>query len=204
MTGFKKSAAAAAALFASLGFSEAKADQTTCNLIPGFTLLKNRDNAQPSSTSSWQILKRGTLAYELNRQLLNDLFGGYSSGHGGNPPIDCSDIVVGEDFFAFRVGWQRDLIWAAGVERGPSGGVRGLRILQYYAHDYAMALSTSGNELRAVYGREHDLNARFCWNPHGDNRWYHNADHRAGMGPCVSNVWPWEYPTTGEQEVLFD
>jgi|SRR6185437_263567 hypothetical protein len=186
-----------------LGSIEAKADTTTCNLVPGFSLLKLRDNPQPSSTSSWQVLRGGVLAYEINRQELNGIYGGYSTGHGGNPPIDCSDIVVGTDFFAFRLGWQRDLLMAFGVERG-SSGLRGLRILRYFAHDYTMALSTSNNELLAVYGWKHDLQARFCWNPENDNRWWHNADHRAGMGACVSNAWPWEYPITSEQEILFD
>jgi hypothetical protein len=183
----------------------AKAEQTTCNLNPEFSLSKNRDNAQPSSTSSWQILHRGRLVYEINRKELNDIYGGYSSGHGGNPPIDCSNIVIGADFFALRMGWQNDLLMAFGIERGPSG-LRGVRILRYFAHDHEMALSAFNNELYATYGRKRDLEARFCWNPtnKNDNRWWHNADHRAGRGPCVSNIWPWEYPTTSEQEILID
>jgi hypothetical protein len=199
-----RSAAALIALSLSVAAQTggARADQTTCNLTQGFSLLKLRENAQPGSTTSWQVLYRGRLAYDINRQELGGIYGGYPD-HGGNPPIDCSGIVVGEDFFAFQMGWQGDLLMAFGIEKG-SSGPQGLRILRYFPHDYGFALSASQNELLAVYGWKHDLNARLCWSPRNDNHWWHNADHRAGMGACVSSAWPWTYPISGEQEVSFE
>jgi hypothetical protein len=194
---------AVAVIVSMIGTNGAKAAQTTCGLGSEFSLLKNRDNDQASSTSSWQVLYRGVLVYEISGNELNAIYGGYSSGHGGAPPIDCGNIVVGADFFAFRMGWQSDLLMAFGIEKG-SDVPHGVRILRYYPHDYGMALSTSNNELLAVYGWKHDLQARFCWNPQNDGHWWHNADHRAGMGACVSNTWPWEYPVSGEQEVQFE
>jgi len=173
-------------------------------LTSDFSLLKRRDNADPRSTTSWQVFYRDRLVYEINQKELDDIYGGYSAAHGGPPPIDCGNIAIGIAFFAFRMGWQNDLVLAFGIERGESG-VRGVKILRYYAHDEPIALSTflstSYNDLLVVHGLNR---ARFCWNPKGDDHWWHNGDHRADAFSCIGNSWPWEYPTTSEQEVLFD
>ena len=138
---FRKALAMVAFLVAAmfLDISAAMADYTTCNLTSEFSLAKSRNNDQPSSTTSWQLFYRNQLVYEINKEL-DDIYGGYLNGHGGSPPIDCSNIAVGRDFFAFRMGWQNDLLMAFGIERGELG-VRGVKILRYYAHDDPIALS---------------------------------------------------------------
>jgi hypothetical protein len=199
----KRFALAAFILSSLLLTSNARADQTTCNLSPSFSLLKNRANQQPRSTSSWQILYKGRLVYELNQAELNDIYGGYTDGHGGNPPIDCKGIVVSSNFFAFVMGWKNDLLFAVGTELSPAG-LHGVKILRYYAHDGGMNVSVNSNQLVANYGRLHDLWARFCWSPKNDRNWWHNADHRSGSaGPCVNDRWPWEYNGSNVTEVLF-
>src|ERR1700738_4889701 len=176
----------------------AQADQDTCPLGSEFTLVKNRDNQDWGSTTSWQILFRGRLVYNINRAELGDIYGGYPA-HGGNPPAGCGGIAIGSNFFGLVMGHQTDLLMLFGIEHGPTG-LRGVKVLRYYSHDGGMRVSATNNELHATYGRLGDLNARFCWNPNGDFMWWHNHYHREGLGPCVENTWPWQYPTTNVTE----
>jgi hypothetical protein len=115
------------------------------------------------------------------------------------PPFQgCSgDIVFGQNIFALRVGRLRDLLMAFGIEQ-KSGRASALSILRYYAHDGEMTISVlPGDQLSVRYGRLNDLYARLCWSPNGDNLWWHNENHRKGLGACVSSDWPFEYPITG-------
>ncbi len=179
--------------------------QTRCALTPGFDLLRNRDASDASKGTSWQITYEGRMVYNMTEAELNGIYGGYTSdsGHGGIPPTDCSGIIIGTDSFGLVMGWEHDLFMAFGIERR-TGGIKGLKILRYYAHDGAMTVTVDHNEFVLSYGRLNDLRARFCWNPNGDGLWWHNQDHRAGAGPCVSSSWPWEYPISSVTDVPFN
>lgn len=183
-----------------VAIQSATAGQTTCALPSGFSLLKNFGD--DGKATSWGITYAGRLVYVLNQNELNDIYGGYVSGHGQNPPNDCSNIAQSSNVFAFRMGWKGDLLIAVGPTFD-SGRLVGISILRYFPHDEQMGVSASGNQVILNYGRLHDLNARFCWSPNGDNLWWHNENHRAGAGPCVQSSWPWEYPISNVQRVYF-
>lgn len=159
-----------------------------CLLTKGFTLLRNRQ------AGHWFVMYGDQIAYDFTPVELHDLYGGSPVPFEG-----CGGIFSGKDQFSMIVGRESDLLVAFGVVRW-FGQVVGLNKLSYFAHDYRMNFLPQGdNSILIQYGWKHDLNARFCWNLHDDNKWSHNADHRAGGGPCVSDQFPWEYPVTGTQ-----
>jgi hypothetical protein len=165
-------------------------------------LLNNRNAIDASKGTSWQITYGGRLVYNISGAELNDIYGGYVSGHGGIPPTDCGGIIVTPNSFGLIVGHDGDLLMAFGIERS-ADGIKGVKILRYYAHDFGMssAPAAAGDQMLLNYGWKHDLWARFCWNTSGNSEWWHNANHRAGAGACVNGQWPCEYLTTNVQEI---
>lgn len=140
----------------------------------------------------WSVLYRGFEVYSFNGVELNDLYG-------GKPPrTDCGGVFTdGGSYFGMVVGHESDLLVAFGTEGDPFKPT----VLRYYPHDGGMTIDAEPRQFIVAYGREHDLRARFCWSKNGDQHWYHNADHRAGAGPCVSTTFPWSYPNSSVVQI---
>ena len=170
--------------------------QITCPLSPGFEVIKSQDVGNQRKGNSWTIAYNGRAVYVMSENELNDIFGGFLSGHGGTPNFDCQAIFVGKQAFGFVMGWARDLLIGFGPMIG-NGTLSGVKILRYYAHDGTMKVSVvEGTQFLVNYGRLSDLYVRLCWNPNGDENWWHASDNRQGSGPCTQNNWPWSYGST--------
>src|SRR6266702_3145801 len=123
----------------------ANAAQTTCNLSPHFTLLKDYDANNSAVGHSWNVLYKGRSVRQFNAAELHDIFGGNAV------PPDCSGIIVNANSFALVVGWKSDLLIAFGIESG-SEGFKGINVLRYYPHDGAMSVQGDGNNIFVTWG----------------------------------------------------
>jgi len=166
----------------------------SCSLSSNFKLQKLYNSNDPSNGVSWSIIYKGKIVYAVSTAELREIFGGKA------PQTDCSDIYIGNRFFAFRLGWERDLLLAFGYQL-KNGRLVNFQKMHFYPHDFAMNMQASGNELTVVFGRDKDLLARFCWNPNSKGQWWHNEHPRHGLGPCVDSSWPYAYPNTGVEKI---
>lgn len=170
----------------------ASADQTTCQLSPSFSLLKEFDTLNPANVHSWTVLHKGLPVLPMPGAEVRDIFGGNNTGSG--IPTDCSGILANSDSFAILLGRDRDLVLLGGVTKGPHGATE-VNFLHYYPHDGKMSLGRDGENILLRWGRQSDLTLRLCWSPDASGRWFHSGNHRTGgqFGACSSAEWIWHY-----------
>lgn len=166
------------AMFVIFWMTNTSAMAEECSLANEFRIIKDE--------SQWAILFRGKTVSVIQKKELSDIFGGKS------PDTTCDHQQITPEAFAFKVGWQHDLFLAYGIKRNASKEVVGLQKVTYFPHDAEIDLKgIPNNQFTIKFGNKRDLNLRVCWNPKGDQSWWHSRPPRGAGDPppgCDSQV----------------